>query len=342
MSAPGSRPVPVHRIAVLDDYQSVAADFCDWSTLPEPADVVEFHDTVDGEDALVARLEPFDVVVAMRERTAFPRGVLERLPNLKLLVTTGRRNKSIDVGAAHERGITVCGTGILPNGTAELTWGLILAVTRHIPQEDASIRAGGWQQSIGGDLSGARLGVVGLGGQGTQVARIGQAFDMDVVAWSQNLTDERAAEHGVRRVDREELFATSDVVTVHLLWSKRTRGLIGADDFARMKPTAVFVNTSRGPIVQTQALVDALQSGRIGGAGLDVYDQEPLPADSPLRQLPRTVLTPTSATSPAAPTRSSTARPSRTSPPSCAATRSGFSNRAEAPGCPPVQAPRGA
>jgi phosphoglycerate dehydrogenase-like enzyme len=280
------------RIAVLDDYQSVAADFCDWSTVSEPVDVTTFSDTLTDEDALAERLQPFDVVVAMRERTAFPRTLLERLPNLKLLVTTGRRNKSIDVGAANERGITVCGTGILPNGTAELTWGLILAVARHIPQEDASVRAGGWQKAVGTDLYGARLGIVGLGGQGSQVARVGLAFGMDVVAWSQNLTDERAAEHGVRRVEREELFATADVVTVHLLWSKRTRGLIGADDFARMKPTAIFVNTSRGPIVQTDALVDVLQNGRIAGAGLDVYDQEPLPADSPLRTLPRTVLTP--------------------------------------------------
>jgi phosphoglycerate dehydrogenase-like enzyme len=282
----------VHRIAVLDDYQSVAADFCDWSTLPEPADVVEFHDAVDGEDALVARLEPFDVVVAMRERTAFPRSVLERLPNLKLLVTTGMRNKSIDTQAANDSGVTVCGTGSQPTATAELTWALILASVRHIPREDASLRAGGWQQTIGGDLAGARLGVVGLGRLGTQVARIGQAFGMDVVAWSQNLTDERAAEQGVRRVDREELFATSDVVTVHLLWSRRTRGLINAEDFALMKHTAVFINTSRGPIVQTPALVDALQNGTIAGAGLDVYDREPLPPDDPIRSLPRTVLTP--------------------------------------------------
>src|SRR3954468_17642223 len=280
------------RIAVLDDYQSVAADFCDWSQVAGPVDVTIFSDTHSDEDALAARLEPFDVVVAMRERTAFPRTLLERLPNLKLLVTTRRRNKSIDVEAAKERGITVCGTGILPNGTAELTWGLILATTRHIPQEDASVRAGGWQQTLGTDLYGARLGIVGLGGQGSQVARIGLAFGMDVVAWSQNLTGERAAEHGVRRVEREELFATSDVVTVHLLWSKRTRGLIGADDFARMKPTAVFINTSRGPIVQEQALVDALEQGRIAGAGIDVYDEEPLPADSRMRTLPRTVLTP--------------------------------------------------
>src|SRR3954462_8662507 len=282
----------MHRIAVLDDYQSVAADFCDWSPLPEPADVVEFHDAVDGEDALVARLEPFDVVVAMRERTAFPRNVLERLPNLKLLVTTGMRNKSIDTQAANDNGITVCGTGSQSTATAELTWGLILGVMRHIPQEDAAVRAGGWQQTIGGDLAGARLGIVGLGRLGTQVATVGQAFGMDVVAWSQNLTDERAAEHGVRRVEREELFGTSDVVTLHLLWSKRTRGLIDADDFVRMKPTAVFINTSRGPIVQEQALVDALEQGRIAGAGIDVYDEEPLPADSRMRTLPRTVLTP--------------------------------------------------
>lgn len=280
------------RIAVLDDYQSVAADFCDWSKVPGPVDVTTFADTLTGEDALAERLQPFDVVVAMRERTAFPRTLLERLPGLKLLVTTGMRNKSIDTAAASEFGITVCGTGSQPTATAELTWALILATLRHIPQEDAGVRAGGWQQTIGGDLAGARLGVVGLGRLGSRVAAVGQAFGMDVVAWSQNLTDERAAEHGVRRVEREELFATSDVVTVHLLWSRRTRGLIDADDFARMKATAIFVNTSRGPIVQTQALVDALQDGRIGGAGLDVYDQEPLPADSPLRTLPRTVLTP--------------------------------------------------
>jgi phosphoglycerate dehydrogenase-like enzyme len=282
----------VHRIAVLDDYQSVAADYCDWSQLPEPAEVVEFHDAVADPNALVARLRSFDVVIAMRERTRFSREVLERLPDLRLLVTTGRRNKSIDVEAATELGITVSGTGILPNGTAELTWGLILAVARHIPQEDASVRAGGWQETVGTDLAGARLGIVGLGGQGSQVARIGLAFGMDVVAWSENLTDERAAEVGVRRVDKDELFGTSDVVTVHTLLSKRTRGLIGADDLGRMKPTAILVNTSRGPIVDQQALLDALQGGRIAGAGLDVFDEEPLPKDHPLRTAPRTVLTP--------------------------------------------------
>jgi len=282
----------MHRIAVLDDYQSVAADFSDWSQVPGEIEVVEFHDHVGDEDALAARLEPFDVVIAMRERTDFRRPLLERLPNLKLLVTTGRRNKSIDIEAADQRGITVCGTGILPNGTAELTWGLILATTRHIPQEDASVRAGGWQETLGTDLQGARLGVVGLGGQGSQVAKIGLAFGMDVVAWSQNLTGERAQEVGVRRVDRDELFATSDVVTIHLLLSKRTRGLITADDLALMKHTAVLINTSRGPIVEQQALLDALHGGTIGGAGLDVFDEEPLPKDHPLRSAPRTVLTP--------------------------------------------------
>jgi phosphoglycerate dehydrogenase-like enzyme len=280
------------RIAVLDDYQSVAAEFCDWTRVPGDVEVVEFHEHLGGEDAVAAALQGFDVVVAMRERTEFRRGLLERLPDLELLVTTGMRNTSIDVEAAAEHGITVCGTAASAAATAELTWGLILAAVRHIPREDAGMRAGGWQQTIGGDLAGARLGVIGLGRLGSRVATVGQAFGMDVVAWSQNLTDERAAEVGVRRVERDELFATSDVVTVHLLLSKRTRGLIGAEDLALMKHTAVLVNTSRGPIVQQQALLDALTEGRIAGAGLDVYDEEPLPAEHPLRTAPHTVLTP--------------------------------------------------
>jgi phosphoglycerate dehydrogenase-like enzyme len=282
----------MHRIAVLDDYQSVAADFCDWSTVPGPIEVVEFHDHVRDEDAIAARLEPFDVVIAMRERTDFRRPLLQRLPNLRLLVTTGMLNKSIDIEAAAELGITVCGTGSNATATVELTWGLILATARHIPREDASVRAGGWQQTVGTDLAGARLGVIGLGRLGGQVARIGLAFGMDVVAWSQNLTDERATEVGVRRVEREELFATSDFVTIHLLLSKRTRGLFGAADLALMKHTGVLINTSRGPIVEQAALLSALHDGRIAGAGLDVYDQEPLPRDHPLRSAPRTVLTP--------------------------------------------------
>src|SRR3954468_9933396 len=282
----------VHRIAVLDDYQYVAATYADWSRLPEPVEVVEFADHVDDQDTLVRRLQPFDVIVAMRERTPFPRGLLERLPNLRLLVTTGARNPSIDVAAADERGIPVCGTGAHPPGTAELTWALILAVARNLPQEDASVRAGGWQQTIGADLAGGTLGVLGLGRLGERVARIGLAFGMDVVAWSQNLTDGRAAEVGARRVERDELLATADVVTVPLQLSDRTRGLVGRAELTRMKATAILVNTSRGPIVDEQALVEALRGGAIRGAGLDVFDQEPLPRHHPLRELRRAVLTP--------------------------------------------------
>ena len=282
----------MHRIAVLDDYQYVAATYADWSLLPESVEVVEFADHVDDSETLVRRLTPFDVVVAMRERTPFPRALLERLPNLKLLITTGAANKSIDVAAANEHGITVCGTGAHPPGTAELTWALILAVARHIPQEDASVRAGGWQQTVGLDLAGSTLGVIGLGRLGSRVARIGQAFEMDVVAWSPNLTDERAAEVGVRRVSKEELLSTADVVTIHLQLSDRTRGLIGREELSRMKPSAILVNTSRGPIVDEHALVEALRGGAIHGAGLDVFDQEPLPRHHPLREMRRAVLTP--------------------------------------------------
>ncbi|WNV74104.1 D-2-hydroxyacid dehydrogenase family protein [Geodermatophilus sp. DSM 44513] len=280
------------RIAVLDDFQSAAAEFADWSRLPEAADVVSFPDHLDDEDAVAERLAGFDVVIAMRERTPFPRGLLQRLPRLRLLVTTGPRNSAIDLAAAADCGVTVCGTGAHPTGTVELTWALILAVARHVAAEDAGVRAGGWQHTVGTDLAGATLGVVGLGRLGTRVARIGAAFGMDVVAWSANLTAERAAEAGVRRVAKDELFATADVVTVHLVLSARTRGLVGAEELARMKPTAFLVNTSRGPIVDEAALLAALHEGRIGGAGLDVYDREPLPADSPVRTAPRTVLTP--------------------------------------------------
>jgi phosphoglycerate dehydrogenase-like enzyme len=283
----------VHRIAVLDDYQYVATTFADWSQLPEPVEVVEFSAHIADEDKLVARLQPFDVVIAMRERTPFPRRVLERLPSLRLLVTTGMRNPSIDLAAAGELGITVCGTGAHPSGTAELTWALILAVARHLPQEDASVRAGGWQQSVGTDLAGSRLGVIGLGRLGSRVAQVGLAFGMDVVAWSQNLTDERAASAGVRRASGlHELLEGADVVTIHVQLSDRTRGLLGAAEFARMKPTAILVNTSRGPIVEEVALVQALREGTIAGAGLDVFDTEPLPKHHPLRELRRAVLTP--------------------------------------------------
>jgi len=282
----------MRRIAVLDDFQSVAARFADWSLVPEPVEVVAFPDHLADPDALVERLAPFDVVVAMRERTPFRRDVLERLPGLRLLVTTGMRNASIDLAAAADLGIAVCGTGSHPTGPVELTWALILAVARHLPREDAAVRAGGWQETVGTDLAGATLGVLGLGRLGARVASIGLAFGMDVVAWSANLTDEQAAEVGVRRVGRDELFATADVLTVHLVLSDRTRGLVGREELARMKTSAILVNTSRGPIVDEAALLAALQAGSLGGAGLDVFDREPLPADHPLRSAPRTVLTP--------------------------------------------------
>jgi phosphoglycerate dehydrogenase-like enzyme len=282
----------MHRVAVLDDFQSAAARFADWAGVPEPVEVVEFSDHLDDEDALVDRLASFDIVVAMRERTPFPRSLLARLPDLRLLVTTGRRNASIDVVAATERGITVCGTASHAAGPVELTWALILAVARHVPREHASVRAGGWQETVGTDLAGATLGVLGLGRLGERVARIGRAFDMDVVAWSQNLTAERAAEVGVRRVDKDELFATADVLTVHLVLSDRTRGLVGRHELQQMKSSAILVNTSRGPLVDEEALLDALGNAHIAGAGLDVFDTEPLARDHPLRSAPRTVLTP--------------------------------------------------
>jgi phosphoglycerate dehydrogenase-like enzyme len=269
------------RVAVLDDYQQVARELGPWDGL----DVDFFTDHVAGDDALIARLEPYEVVVAMRERTPFPRLRLERLPNLRLLVTTGMGNAAIDMAAAADLGIVVCGTRSLASPTAELTWGLILAVTRSIPAEDRVLRDGGWQHTIGPELAGRTLGIVGLGRLGSRVAAIARAFEMDVIAWSQNL---RAPE----AVPREELFARADVITIHLKLSDRTRGLIGAADLARMKPTAYLVNTSRGPIVDEAALLDALHGGRIAGAALDVYDVEPLPSDHPLRTAPNTVLTP--------------------------------------------------
>jgi phosphoglycerate dehydrogenase-like enzyme len=269
------------RVAVLDDYQQVARGLAPWGTL----DVDFLAEHIADDDALIARLEPYEAVVAMRERTPFPRARLERLPNLKLLVTTGMGNAAIDVAAATELGIVVCGTSLLASPTAELTWGLILAVTRNIPAEDRAMRDGGWQHTIGPELAGKTLGVVGLGRLGTRVAEIARAFEMEIIAWSQNL---RAPE----AVAREELFSRADIVTIHLKLSDRTRGLIGAEDLARMKPTGYLVNTSRGPIVDEKALLDALHGGRIAGAALDVYDIEPLPPDHPLRTAPNTVLTP--------------------------------------------------
>jgi phosphoglycerate dehydrogenase-like enzyme len=276
------------KIAVLDDYQRAARRFADWSRLGDH-DVTFFHEPI--ED-LAAVLEPFEIVCAMRERTAFPAELFDRLPNLKLLVTTGRRNAAIDMDAAAAHGVTVCGTDVPGLSTAELTWGLILALARHIPPEDRNMRDGHWQTTVGTDLAGRTLGIVGLGRLGSAVAGYGAVFGMRLVAWSQNLTAERAAECGAELVPKDELLSTADVVTIHLVLSDRTRGLIGERELAQMKSTALLVNTSRGPIVDEGALLAALEAGTIGGAAIDVYDREPLPADHPLRRAPNTVLTP--------------------------------------------------
>ncbi|RNL87583.1 D-2-hydroxyacid dehydrogenase family protein [Halostreptopolyspora alba] len=280
------------RVAVLDDYQDIARRYGDWGTLPEDAELTVFTDHLDEHDALVERLEPFEVVCAMRERTPFPGELLARLPNLRLLVTTGRANQSIDMEAARSLGITVSGTASLTTPTVELTWALILALARRIPQEDRSVRSGGWQRTVGADLHGATLGVMGLGRLGARVAAIGSAFGMRVLAWSPNLTDERAAEHGATRVEREELLRQCDIATIHLKLGDRSRDLVGARELELLGPDGFLVNTSRGPIVNEDALVAALRSGTIAGAGIDVYDSEPPPADHPLRTAPNCVLTP--------------------------------------------------
>jgi phosphoglycerate dehydrogenase-like enzyme len=282
----------VKRIVLLDDYQGVALDYGGWDRIPDEWQVVAFEQHIDDPDELVEALADAEVVVAMRERTPFPADVLDRLPDLRLLVTTGMGNVAIDVAAARRNGVVVCGTGIKGAPTAELAWGLILSLLREIPAEHANMHAGGWQRTIGGDLEGATLGLVGLGRLGTRMARIGQAFGMEVLAWSQNLDPAAAREASAAAVEKLELFERADVVSVHYKLSERSRGLVGAAELAAMKPSAYLVNTSRGPIVDTDALLAALEAGTIAGAGLDVYDTEPLPADHPLRRAPRTVLTP--------------------------------------------------
>jgi phosphoglycerate dehydrogenase-like enzyme len=280
------------RVAILDDYQGVALALADWKSLRPEVTVQAFQERLHGEDVLAERLRDFAVIVAMRERTQFPRSLLERLPKLKLLVTTGMRNVAIDSNAAGELGIVVSGTGMLTPPTAELTWGLIIGLARHIPQEAQQMRGGGWQTTIGVGLNGKVLGILGLGKLGSEVARVGRAFQMEVIAWSQNLTAEHAASLGAMRVEKEELFRRADFVTIHLILSKRTRGLVTSRELALMKPTAFLVNTSRGPIVEESALIEALAKRKLAGAALDVYDEEPLPENHPLRKLENVVLTP--------------------------------------------------
>jgi phosphoglycerate dehydrogenase-like enzyme len=279
----------IMRIVVLDDYQQVASSHADWDSLGAQVTFLERHLT--GPD-LVTALRGADVIVAMRERTPIDAGLLAQLPDLQLIVTTGMRNASIDVSAARDRGVPVCGTGGIGPATLEHTWALILAAVRHVVEEDRSIRSGGWQTTVGTGLAGRTLGVMGLGRVGSQVAAIGRAFGMDVAAWSQHLDPEHARSLGVRPVSKAELMAQSDVVTIHLVSSARTRHVVGADEIAAMRPTAYLVNTSRAPLVDTAALLDALHAGRIAGAALDVFDAEPLAPDDPLRSAPRTVLTP--------------------------------------------------
>jgi len=279
-------------LTVLDDYQGVALACADWSTVSQRWDVQVIREHVGDPDELVRRLAGSEVVVAMRERTPFPAALLDRLPALRLLVTTGAKNAAIDLEAARARGVTVCGTGNTGNAVPEITLGLIIALARNFAAENDAMHAGGWQHTVGLGLAGSTLGIVGLGRLGIPVAQLAQAFGMRVIAWSPHLTAERAAEHDVLAVDKATLFADSDFVTLHLPLSDRSRGLVTAGDLARMKPTAYLINTSRGPIVDEAALVDALRERRIAGAGLDVFDTEPLLADHPLRSLSNALLLP--------------------------------------------------
>ena len=283
------------RCAVLEDYQDVARKFGDWQKLKGRVEPQVLTEHIADRERLVKTIEDAEIVIAMRERTPFDRALIERLPKLKLLVTTGARNASIDLKAAAERGIVVCGTEGSPGPTAELTWGLIFSLMRHIPEEVRNFRARGeqWQLSVGREVSGRRLGVIGLGKLGSRVARAGLAFGMKVSAWSQNLTVERCAEIGVEHAGTlDDLLRTADIVTIHLVLSDRTRGLIGARELGLMNRDALLVNTSRGPIVDEPALIAALEEKRIAGAGIDVFAKEPLPADHPFRRLGNVVATP--------------------------------------------------
>jgi phosphoglycerate dehydrogenase-like enzyme len=284
------------QLSILDDYQGVALDMADWSVIRDRGIeiAVERFPFADEEDVLRSLAES-EIVCAMRERTAFPKPIVDRLPKLKLLITTGMRNASFDMEALKARGVTVCGTGGPGGGnedTAELAWGLILGAARRIAEDHAFMRHGGWQTRIGHRIAGKTIGLLGLGRLGSAVARVGIAFGMKAIAWSQNLTAEKAAVHGVERVEKDDLFHRSDILSVHLVLGPRSRGLVGAREIGLMKPSAILVNTSRGPICDTEAVIAALKAGRLAYAGFDVYDQEPLPINHPLRTAPNVLLTP--------------------------------------------------
>ncbi|NMX56438.1 D-2-hydroxyacid dehydrogenase family protein [Pseudomonas sp. WS 5146] len=280
------------QIAVIDDWQNVASGVVDWSALAAVGQVHFLHDYPADTATMVERLQGFDVICLMRERSTFDQALLQSLPKLKLLVTGGMRNAAIDIAAAKALGIQVCGTDSYKQAAPELTWALIMASTRNLLAEANSLRAGGWQVGLGGDLYGKTLGVLGLGSIGQKVAQFGQAFGMRVIAWSENLTPERAAEAGVSWVSKRELFEQADILSVHLVLSERSRGLVDTQALGWMKPSARLVNTSRGPIVDEQALIEALSAGRLAGAALDVYSEEPLPVDHPFRRLPNVLATP--------------------------------------------------
>jgi phosphoglycerate dehydrogenase-like enzyme len=284
------------RLSILDDYQGVALDMADWSAVRNRGvEIAVERYPFSDEDAVARALADSELVAAMRERTPFSRSVVDRLPKMKLLITTGMRNASFDMAALKDRSVTVCGTGGPGGGnedTAELAWGLILGAARRIAEDHQFMRQGGWQTRIGHRVAGKTLGLLGLGRLGSAVARVGLAFGMKAIAWSQNLTTERAAAQDVERVEKDELFCDSDILSVHLVLSPRTRGLVGAREIGLMKPSAILVNTSRGPICDTEAIIVALKEGRLAYAGFDVYDQEPLPIDHPLRTAPHVILTP--------------------------------------------------
>jgi D-3-phosphoglycerate dehydrogenase len=285
--------MPRYRCAILDDYQNIALKAADWSKVAGDLEIKVFSEHLGSADNVVRALRGFGIVCAMRERTAFPRAVIEKLPELKLLITTGMRNASIDVAAAKERGVLVCGTPSIGNPTSGIAIGLMLELTRRIGYENARLKAGApWQSTIGLDLDGLTLGVLGLGKLGTRTASIAKAFGMKVIAWSQNLTAEKCKETGVDYVSKEDLFRQTDFVTIHVVLSQRTRGLVGARELGLMKPSAYIINTSRGPIIEEAALLAALNEKKIAGAGLDVFDIEPLPLGHPLRKMDNVVITP--------------------------------------------------
>jgi phosphoglycerate dehydrogenase-like enzyme len=280
-----------HRCAILDDYQNVALDLADWSRVKKDAEIKVFNEPLGGK--VIETLQDFSILCLMRERTLFDRKTIEALPNLKLLVTSGMRNAAIDLKAAAERNIPVCGTESIGTPTAELAFGLMLELTRKIGFEHARLKAGAaWQSTVGIELAGKTLGILGLGKLGSRVAEIGKAFGMNVIAWSQNLTDEKASAAGAKRVSKEDLFREADFITIHTQLSERTRGVVGAAEFSLMKPGAYLINTSRGPIVEEKALIAALREKKIAGAGIDVYDVEPLVLDHPLRKIESALITP--------------------------------------------------